>query len=136
MQLRILLLLLATALCLPACKKGSDFGLADLVLELRNDGAIVLGGGTATASYFSGEGALLEVDGRDVQAFEYLTAAAAVADASTISSDGLTIGATSVSWGGSPHFYRRDRMIVLYVGNDLTTTNRLARVMGAQIAGH
>jgi hypothetical protein len=133
--LRFLVLLIAATLSLSACKKGSDFGLPDLVLALRDQGVIVLGGGALTQSYLSGTGTLLKVDSRDVQAFEYLTTAAATADAATISSDGRTIGTTPVSWGGSPHFYRRDRMIALYVGTDLATQNLLEHVMGAQIAG-
>jgi hypothetical protein len=132
---RSLALLVAATLSVSACKESSSFGLPELVLELRNQNAVVLGGGALSQSYLAGEGTLLKVDGLDVQAFEYLTMAAASADAATISSDGGTIGTTAVTWGGSPHFYRRDRIIALYVGNDLPLKDRLTRVMGAQIAG-
>jgi hypothetical protein len=136
MKLRGLLLILMSALSSSACTQGTKFDLADFVLALRNEDAVVtLGGSAPSQSYFSVQGAILKVDGQNVTAFEYLTGATAGAEAQTISSDGNTVGSKPVNWGGTPHFYRRDRIIALYVGSKLETLDLLNRVLGPQIAG-
>jgi hypothetical protein len=38
-------------------------------------------------------------------------------------------------WLSTPHFYKADKLIVLYVGEDAGITDTLSDVLGPQIAG-
>jgi membrane-associated protease RseP (regulator of RpoE activity) len=118
-----------------ACDRDSSFDLTDLVQELRKQGATVTVGSGVSQAFFSVQGTVLSVNGQDVQAFEYASAAAAEAEAKTVSSDGGTIGTVSVSWVATPHFYRRERVIALYVGDNAGVKTDLERVLGSQFAG-
>ena len=40
-----------------------------------------------------------------------------------------------VTWLGDPHFFRRGRLTVIYVGSDPATLSMLERELGAQFAG-
>jgi hypothetical protein len=80
-----------------------------------------------------------------VQIFEYTDEAAAVKDVGRVSPDGSMIRGgvdrnglermTMYSWLAPPHFYRRERVIALYVGSDPAILGPLERVMGPQFAG-
>jgi hypothetical protein len=137
MKLRSLPLILLSALSLSGCEQGEGTGydLPDLVLDLRREDALVLVGASASQPFFSVPATALKVDGQDVRAFEYVSGAVAAAEIQTVSSDGGIIASKAVSWTGTPHFYRRDRIIALYLGNDAETTGLLTSVLGAQVAG-
>jgi len=85
--------------------------------------------------FFSVAGRFLAVNGEDVQVFEYADAEAARAEAATVSPDGGTIGTAKPFWAAPPHFYRRDRVIVLYTGDAGRVRTPLEAVMGPQFAG-
>jgi hypothetical protein len=55
-------------------------------------------------------------------------------DASGIAADGTPKKGTA-QWTGPVHFYRADRVIVLYVGSDPATTKLLTELLGPQFAG-
>jgi hypothetical protein len=77
----------------------------------------------------------LEVASENVYTFEFETTAAAEAEARGISADGHRVGSSFVSWISDPHFYRSDRMIVLYVGQSERIRNALVQAAGPQFAG-
>lgn len=107
-----------------------------LIDNLRGQGAAVGPKAGANQTFFSGTGYLINVNGQDVQVFEYPDAAAAKKDADKVSSDGSTIGTSMVTWVDTPHFYKKGRLIVLYVGNDAKTLGILNKVLGPQFAGN
>jgi hypothetical protein len=45
------------------------------------------------------------------------------------------INDVSVRWAGAPHFYRMGDTIVLYVGDDAATLERLGGSLGTPFAG-
>jgi hypothetical protein len=135
---RLLLALLGAAVISSCDTEDDDVALFDttvLVESLRAGGLIVDRRGTVSQPFFSASGSIVTVNGEDVQAFEYRDIARAEAEARTVSPDGSTIGTTAVSWIGPPHFHRRDRVIVLYVGDAATVRAALTNVMGPQFAG-
>jgi hypothetical protein len=71
----------------------------------------------------------------DVQLFEYGSAAAALADAHQIRSDGSGTATTTVDWVAPPHFFLKGRVMVLYVGNDPAVLSLLQSLLGPQFAG-
>jgi hypothetical protein len=68
--------------------------------------------------------------------FEFSSANDAASEAKKVSSDGSQIdGYGSIDWGESPHFYRKGKIIVFYVGDNSQTLEVLRQVFGAQFAG-
>ena len=56
-------------------------------------------------------------------------------EASFVSEDGSSIGTNMPFWVGDPHFYQKERIIVLYVGDDPAIEELLEYVLGSQFAG-
>ena len=81
----------------------------------------------------------LAVDGENVYVFEYESAEAANTDARTVSADGDAINgagrACSFFWIGPPRFYKKDRLIVLYVGTNQDLIRMLDGLLGRPFAG-
>jgi len=91
--------------------------------------------GEISQPFFSVKGLVIAIDGSDVQVFEYADADTVDADAALVSHDGSSIGTTMASWVASPHFYKVERLIVLYVGENEDTIAILESVLGPQFAG-
>jgi hypothetical protein len=106
-----------------------------LVDNLRAAGATVEPAGEVEQPFFSPTGYVIKVNGADVQVFEYPDAEAAEAEAALVSDDGGSIGTSMVSWVEAPHFYKLERVIALYVGEDSAVTALLESVLGPQFAG-
>lgn len=124
-----------TAACAPG-QSGTTAALLDtdaLIEALTASGAEVEDGGAVEQAFFSVGGRLIGVDGQDVQVFDYPDAAARQADSDQISSNGGTIGTTMVTWVDAPHFWAKDRVIVLYVGRSDDTIERLTGILGQPI---
>ena len=68
-------------------------------------------------------------------ALEYATVSAADAEAALVSADGGSIGLSQVSWVSTPHSFRGNRLIVLYVGTDDGVIEVLTDLLGPQFAG-
>lgn len=109
--------------------------VAGLTEMLKASGAEVTLVGPAPDSFLTGEGTTLQVNGQEVQVFEYEDANQAENDSSQISSDGAQIGDNPVRWAGTPHFYRSGKMIVQYIGDDQSVLQLLDDVLGPQFAG-
>jgi hypothetical protein len=77
---------------------------------------------------------------QDVWVYEFSDPATANLQASLISPDGSKIASYSggevlFDWIAPPHLLKSGRLIVLYVGNDLSTLNLLSSALGSQFAG-
>ena len=118
-----------------------------LVDALRAAGYSVSPAGDVQQPFFRARGTLLRISGgdlsapADVQSFNYDDRdlgtdglAAAQADADQIQPDGQP-KTTRVTWSGPPHFYHKERVIVLYVGSDPQLLDALQAQLGAQFAG-
>ena len=122
----------------PSTPVTSDGGLVkdyvSLVDNLRNAEATVNPVGEITQPFFSVDGFVINIDGEEVQVFEYATAEATAAEASTISPDGSSIGTSMVSWMASPHFWNVEKLIVLYVGENNSIVTMLDNALGTVTA--
>ena len=105
-----------------------------LVDNLRAAGAAIDPAGNVSQPFFAPQGQLLTVNGKDVQAFEFANAEEADTVAETVSADGSSIGTSMVGWVAPPHFYKADKLIVLYVGCDSDVISVLQETMGPQFA--
>lgn len=107
----------------------------DLVAELRARGFDVSILDPLVQPFFTPEGRVLDLDGNQVQVFEYPNEEDALAEAESISPDGSSIGTSMVMWVEAPHFFRSGSLIVLYVGEDANVLEVLELILGSQVAG-
>lgn len=119
----------------PTQTNGSVLDYDGLVAALRAQGARIVPGGEVEQPFFSVAGRFLGVNGEDAQVFEYPDSGTARAEAARVSPDGSAIGTARPFWAAPPHFYRRDRVIVLYVGEAAAVRAPLEAVLGPQFAG-
>jgi hypothetical protein len=85
--------------------------------------------------FFSVRAARILVYAANVHVFEYATMPEADAEAARVSANGSAVGATQISWVSAPHFFRGNRLIVLYVGTDDRVIQLLTSLLGPQFAG-
>lgn len=114
---------------------------ASMIEALRGCGLKVEESGTVEQPFLTPEsGTILRVSGgdlsqpADVQVFEYRDAASARADAAQIGPDGNPTR-MMILWIAPPHFFRIDRVIVLYLGEDQVVLDLLTALLGPPFAG-
>lgn len=108
---------------------------ASLIDNLRTAGVSVEPEGEVDQPFFSVEGRIIKVSGEDVQVFQYFHATAADAQAALVSPDGSAVGTSKLHWVGPPHFYKKGKLLVLYVGGNAKALKALEAVLGRQFAG-
>ena len=109
---------------------------ASLIDNLRTAGVNVESEGEEVDQpFFSVEGRIIKVSGEDVQVFQYGDAAAADAQAALVAPDGSSVGTSKLHWVGPPHFYKKGKLLVLYVGGNAKALKALEAVLGRQFAG-
>ncbi len=117
-----------------------------LVDTLRSQGLSVEVAGLVQQPFLRVKGTLLRLTGRDleqpveIQSYNYDDTdlemdgvKAARDDAATIGPDGST-RTMQISWTGTPHFFRKERVIVIYVGEDQAVLDHLAEALGPPFA--
>lgn len=109
--------------------------LNTLVTALQNAGVTVETAETVEQPFFAVPGQILNINGAEVQAFEFETIEALEAAAAEVAADGGSIGTNMVTWEDAPHFFRAGRTLVLYVGQDSAILNVLEGILGPQFAG-
>jgi hypothetical protein len=118
-----------------------------LVDELRRRGLSVDIGGEVQQPFLRAKGTLLRLAGggleqpAEIQSYNYDDTdlgmdgiKAATADAEAIGPDGST-RTMQISWTGTPHFFRKERVIVIYVGEDQAVLDHLTEALGPQFSG-
>ena len=144
--LRLVIFALATAACsasagdqLPDFDNSSQLPYGEeyrrLYAELAEGGASVEAG---VPIVWTAEmvGHFMRVDGADIQLFEYVTIEEARRGAAKVARDGSYIALSTAEWAGEPHFYRRGRVMVLYIGDDAGLQRQLRELLGQQFAGY
>lgn len=109
--------------------------VSSLLGALQAQGAAVALDHEVRHAFLAVSGRVIEVNGADVQVFEYPSASAAQADIALIEPHGYTIANRSVEWVATPHFYAQGRLLVIYIGSDEDLLDTLAGVLGAPVAG-
>ncbi len=94
----------------------------------------------ATKNILDGTRSLIKFSNGSVQLFTYETAKSAAEDISRLSDEGLSYEnknglGSYISWVGTPHFYIKDNVIVLYVGPSNNILAILSSICGAQVKG-
>ncbi|WP_412542954.1 hypothetical protein R8Z50_10870 [Longispora sp. K20-0274] len=111
-----------------------------LVDSLRQHGVTAEVVGKAEQPFLRGTGTRLKLSGggiagsAEIQSYDYDAAATISEDASALEADG-TPKLSKILWNEPPHFYRAERVLVLYVGSDAAVTKLLTDALGPQFAG-
>jgi hypothetical protein len=135
--------LLAALGCAPGCEEetgrptmvpgtaGTE--TSQLILALRDVGASaeVVDIVPAGSGILSAPATRVTLNGAVVFVYEFATAAEADAEARRVP-DILAV----TRWTSVPHFFRGNRLIVLYVGTDAAVLAALQRLLGPQFAGY
>jgi hypothetical protein len=124
---------LFSAVAAGATNEGASY--ASFVQALRAAGLRVETLGPVDQPFFSAKGKVISLSGEHVQVFEYPSAAEAEAQAALVSSNGRSVGAAKPHWLGPPHFFKRGKLIALYLGDDAKTLEALEAELGPQFAG-
>jgi len=114
---------------------GKPADYATLLSALRAAGVRAQRGDEVEQPFLSLRGTMIKIGEEDVQVFQYSDAAQVAAQAARISPDGGTVGTSKIRWIGSPHFYKQDKLLVLYLGEDGKVLKALEAVLGRQFAG-
>ena len=117
-----------------ACGQATVTNHWALIGSLRAAGAKVVQEQRLRQPFFDVDARLLMVDGEGVQVFEYGNATIAAKQAARVSSDGSQVGTSKPLWVEPPHFYRKGRLLVLYLGEDAKIRERLACLLGPAFA--
>lgn len=126
----------ASALHLPIGRVKPSLKYPRLIAKLRRQGAKVKSSKEKVRQpFFSVTGRIMKVNDESVQVFEYSNLATIQAQAKQISLDGKTIGNSKPSWMSTPHFFKSQKLIVIYVGDDQTILKILQAELGNQFAG-
>lgn len=119
-----------------ASKARSAKELSNLIKNLRAKGAtVVLTNEKVSQPFFSVAARIININGQGVQVFVYAQASKADSEATRVSSNGMNIGTSKPSWLSTPHFFKAEKLIVLYVGDDQTILRILQSTLGNQFAG-
>lgn len=108
---------------------------ASLIENLRAAGVSVEPEGEVDQPFFSVKGMVIKLYGEHVQVFQYSGATETDAQAALVSRDGSTVGTTKLHWIGPPHFYKKEKLLVLYLGDNDKVIKALEAVFGRQFAG-
>lgn len=131
--------LLMFAFVLPACggqpASAEGFGTEEFLDALRERRAEPEKGDAIEQPFFSVIGNFVNFGEESVQVFEYDSAETMESDAVLVDAEGSSIGTSMVSWVATPHFYKKGRILVLYIGDNAETLALLEGVLGPQFAG-
>ena len=110
-------------------------GAEGLVADLVASGATAKVGSYFLAEPLPGEGIAVCVGAESVQVYVLRDHEAALAAASMIDrNDPSKVGTSIVDWAGRPRFWLRDRILILYVGDDAATDAALRNLLGEPFA--
>jgi hypothetical protein len=112
---------------------GEIDSLEPLVAALRQAGWTITSQGAVEQPFFDVVGDRLDMEGAQIQVFDYPSVDARSHDSEKISSDGYTIGGTDVSWTGRPNFWVQGQLIVLYLGPDPAIIQALSVLLSQPI---
>lgn len=107
---------------------------------LRAQGLAVAILGDVQQPFLQAPGTRLGVSGgaiagqAEIQSYDYPTEGAARADAEQLDAQGNP-PTMLITWVAPPHFFRRERLIALYVGEDPAVVRVLSGLLGPQFAG-
>lgn len=136
----LVILLFVTAIFLFACSnQTSDMAYNNLVANFEKMNFSVISE-DAEESILQGKRKWLVIDEKEnISVYLYENKEKMEKDSSYLSKDGFSYDDGKeiklISWSSHPHFFKKDNMIVLYVGENTEIINLLKEMMGLQFSG-
>lgn len=136
-----ILILCALTLIMFACQKEvSETAFENFMTQLVEMDINVTAENT-DKDFLQGERRWLTVDETEhITVYLYESASSMEQDASFIDEGGTGYhngnNSVEISWVSFPHFYKRDNLIVLYVGENTELIHALEDILGDQFAGY
>ena len=119
----------------PESSTAAPHDYKTLVVQLKQSGLRVEKAGGLKQAFFTQKARVIRINPPgEAQVYEYADGRKAASEAARVNADG-SIGTSMPMWVAPPHFYRKDRLIVLYLGSDQSVLNVLSRLLGPQFAG-
>ncbi|KNY28782.1 hypothetical protein [Pseudobacteroides cellulosolvens] len=84
-------------------------------------------------SFFSVYAKRIKVDGEMLAIYEFENSDVAESQANTISKDGYSIGNALISWVDKPHFFKKEKTIVEYIGSKKSLIKDLEAILGKSL---
>jgi hypothetical protein len=109
---------------------------AGLLAALRSAGLSATSVGKVQQPFFSVPGQGFKINNQPldtIQVFEYPSVTAAARDAAKIHPDG-TVAGMAINWIAQPHFYRAERVIIIYPGTNAKLLAALQAAVGKPFA--
>src|SRR5215210_1108791 len=120
LRFSVLLVLLAactTPSSAPPIGAQPSSSLSGILASLRAEKVDVKEGEILEQPFFPVPAHLFSANGEDLHLYEFATAADAERAAGQVDASGSTIGTTKMAWLAAPHFYRKDRVIAILLGD-------------------
>jgi hypothetical protein len=110
-------------------------GVEGLVEDLTDAGADAAVSGSSSGEPLAVEATVVCVGGKEVRVYSYSSEEERAAVSARIDPTGPSnVGTSIVEWDGWPQFWQRDRILVLYLGNDEATIDLLTGLLGEPFA--
>ena len=142
MKKAVAIIVIGLVVVMTSCKQGSPQTVSDYAdfLSLLEEYGFQFSEDKAdVASYLSVERKPVWIDDEIVSVFEYESNAAMEADASGIDRGGYTINNqgryTHIDWVSTPYFFKKDTLIINYVGENERILAFLYESYGTAFAG-
>jgi len=126
----------ATATATRQSAAGTVNNFNQLVRALEAEGAEVDRAGVIRQPLFPATANLLDVNGAEIQVFEFEDPATRSAVSATITENGEILGGITPTWSGKPNFWAQGSLIVLYVGQNQEVIALLSDLLGDPITGN
>jgi hypothetical protein len=92
--------------------------------------------GGAPHPYFDAKNVLIRVNGGvDLELYEFKSMENLEDAAMRVAPDASKIDGKDITWSSPPHFFKTDKVIILYSGADASNAAQLSSVFGQQFAG-
>ena len=85
--------------------------------------------------FFKVPAKVIKVGEDKIQIYEYPSAEEMEKEALMISEEGYKVKNVIINWFKSPHFYKRNKILILYLGDDENIKNELERIVGNEFIG-
>ncbi len=103
--------------------------------KLKNYEPNIRAENTSKAIFFEVEARNIRIGEDKIQIFEYPSVGEMENEASTISEEGYKVKNVFINWIKPPHFYKKDKLLVLYLGENRSIMDNLEKIAGEQFIG-
>lgn len=117
----------ASAAKLPDAAAREHLSADRLASQLQAAGLKVERKGSVRQPFFTVPARVLAIGADEIEVFEFASAQDAEKAAATVNPDGGTIGTSAMHWMAPPHFHRRDRTILIHLGDTAEVRSAIER---------